>query len=523
MLETIQQNFDQIQFQNIQQKDCNCQYNMPKINLEKKETNLNYSQEQLCPPIAVLNSQFYLLKKIGAGSSGAVYLSYSKDDPKRNLYAIKILPQTEINSDFMNSCEVNYLSKINHKNILKIHSHGIGKLQLQNGFCQQVYYIIMDYLNHGSLLAQINNNIGLGEDYSRLLFAQLLDGLEAIHNSNLVHRDIKLDNIMISGDDYTLKYIDFGFATEKSNGFLTTFLGTPNYAAPELHLKQPYLGVSEDIFSLGVTLFILVTGHLPFLLPLPNDILYRHIFCVDYINYWRKRNIKVSPSFMELFDNLVAFDPSQRPSISEIRQSKWMKEINWGLKDQLRNELIRREQNQLNINQRLMMVNNKERNGENLNMNNKNEKARNVDEILAKIKERKKIEVVNDIKKQLFPTNLNNNLKIEKEEKCYELDIKTTNSTSNNLKGFIQINANIKNMNSLMLILKSFLKNEGFNITKRDLVNSKLEISNGEVDVLLFFEKMYKIIKISFSIINGNKDDFINFKKLMKKFNIKEE
>ena len=117
MLETIQQNFDQIQFQNNQQKDCNCQYNMPKINLEKKETNLNSSQEQLCPPIAVLNSQFYLLKKIGAGSSGAVYLSYSKDDPKRNLYAIKILPQTEINSDFMNSCEVNYLSKINHKNI----------------------------------------------------------------------------------------------------------------------------------------------------------------------------------------------------------------------------------------------------------------------------------------------------------------------------------------------------------------------------------------------------------------------
>ncbi len=200
-----------------------------------------------------------------------------------------------------------------------------------------------------------------------------------------------------------------------------------------------------------------------------------------------------------------------------------MKEINWGLKDQLRNELIRREQNHINQNQRLMMTNNKERNGDNLNMNNKNEKAKNVDEILAKIKERKKIEVVNDIKKQLFPTNLNNNLKIEKEKKYDELDIKTTNSTSNNLKGFIQINANIKNMNSLMLILKSFLKNEGFNITKRDLVNSKLEISNGEVDVLLFFEKMYKIIKISFSIINGNKDDFINFKKLMKKFNIKEE
>ena len=170
-----------------------------------------------------------------------------------------------------------------------------------------------------------------------------------------------------------------------------------------------------------------------------------------------------------------------------------------------------------------MMVNNKEGNGENLNMNNKNEKARNVDEILAKIKERKKIEVVNDIKKQLFPTNLNNNTLIETKEKIDEKSIKAMNSTSNNLTGFIQINVNIKNMNSLMIILKNFLKNEGFNITKRDLVNSKLEISNGEVDVLLLFEKMYKLIKISFSIINGNKDDFVNFKKIMKKFNIKEE
>ena len=262
---------------------------------------------------------------------------------------------------------------------------------------------------------------------------------------------------MLSGDDYTLKFIDFGFATEKSNGYLTTFLGTPNYAAPELHLKQPYLGVSEDIFSLGVTLFILVSGHLPFLLPVPNDILYRHIFCVDYINYWRKRNIKVSPSFMELFDNLVAFDPAQRPSISEIRQSKWMKEINLGLKDQLKNEFIRREklreQNQMNQNLKMMMINNKEKN-----QNNNNEKDKNLDDILAKIRERKKIEVVNDIKKQLFPNSLNNNKKIEGEEKLDEKSIKNLNNINSNLKGFIQINANIKNLNSLMLVLKNFFK-----------------------------------------------------------------
>ena len=93
---------------------------------------------------------------------------------------------------------------------------------------------------------------------------------------------------------------------------------------------------------------------------------------------------------------------------------------------------------------------------------------------------------------------------------------------NNNLTGFIHINANVKNMNSLMTSLKGFFKNEGYNLTKKDLINSKMEISNGEIDIGITFEKMYKVIKISFFVINGSKEDFVNFKKIMKKINIKE-
>ena len=228
---------------------------------------------------------------------------------------------------------------------------------------------------------------------------------------------------------------------------------------------------------------------------------------------------------MELFDNLVAFDPSQRPSISEIRKSKWMQEINWELKDQLKNELNRREK----IHEKNRMLNNmnanKEIKGNNGNCNNKCDKVKNVDDILAKIKERKKIEVVNDIKKQLFPTNFNNNEKIEKNnsiENKNETNLLQNNKLNNNLTGFIHINANVKNMNSLMTSLKGFFKNEGYNLTKKDLINSKMEISNGEIDIGITFEKMYKVIKISFFVINGSKEDFVNFKKIMKKINIKE-
>ena len=94
--------------------------------------------------------------------------------------------------------------------------------------------------------------IGFGENFGRLIFSQLLDGLEAMHNLNICHRDIKLNNILIGENDYILKYVDFGMGTEQQ-GLLHKFLGTPNYAAPELHLKRPYYGKSEDIFSLGIT------------------------------------------------------------------------------------------------------------------------------------------------------------------------------------------------------------------------------------------------------------------------------
>ena len=479
--------------------------------------------------IGILNNQFYLIKNIGKGSTGSVFLSYSIHEKK--YYAIKIIDKEDPSGNFINNCEVNFLEKMNHKNILKVYGHGLGLLRTSFGLSQQVYYIIMDYLDHGSLLSQINGNIGFGEDFGRLILAQLLDGLEAIHDSNIVHRDIKLENIMISGNDYTLKYVDFGFATEKSKGYLSTFLGTPNYAAPELHLKQPYLGVYEDIFSLGVTLFIVVTGHLPFLLPLPDDPLYHHIFCVDYVNYWRNRKVKVSPSFMELFDNLIAFDPTQRPSISEIRKSKWMQEINWNLLPSLKQEFLRREEilKQKNVNNEHKMIPNNNNNINNNNIKNENtnkkdNNMKNIDEMLFKIMEEKKKEVVNNIKKQLFlmnnqkEQNINNNNNLNQNDNHI---INNNINKTNNLQGFIKNKINTKNMNSILVLLRQYFKNEGYNITKKDLDNLKLEISNGEIDVLLSFEKMSKELKIIFTIINGNKDDFLNFKKIMKKLNIK--
>ena len=463
----------------------------------------------------ILNSDFCLIKNIGSGSSGSVYLAYSIYDKniQKSLYAIKILDKLEQNDNIIKSYEKKFLEKINHKNILKIYSHGKGILQTSSGLMRQVYYIVMDYLNHGSLLTQIGDNMGFGEDFGRLIFAQLLDGLEAIHNSGAVHLDIKLENIMLSGDDYTLKYIDFGFS-EQNSYILTTYLGTPNYAAPELHLRRPYIGNYADIFSLGVTLFITVTGYLPFTLPKPNDPLYKYIFDIDYLSYWKKRCIKVSPTFMELFDNLIAFDPTQRPSISEIRNSKWMKEINWELFPLLKQEFIKREeiykQKLVFGIEKLMKISI----GNKINIDNdmNNDIIINkVDQILLKIREEKKFDVVNDIKKQLF----------QKYDICNhnaeEPDIVNKFNETNYNQDFIKIKYNLK-VNSIMVLLKQFLRKEGFTLISKDLVFLNMKLSNGEIDVILTFEKSSRYVKIYFSVENGNEDEFSNFKKLMRKF-----
>ena len=195
-----------------------------------------------------------------------------------------------------------------------------------------------------------------------------------------------------------------------------------------------------------------------------------------------------------------------------------MKEINWELLPLLKQEFMKREEI---INNRIKDSKNKMIQLANKINNNNNI---NVDEILLKIKEEKKIELVNDIKQKLFnmtgtkEKNLNKNASnnIKKNEnsdnKIYKIEKNV---------GFIFIKNNFSRIRALMILLKNFFKKEGYNETKKDLDNLQMEISNGEIDIVLVFERMNKDIKINYYLENGNKKDLINFKKIMKKIHLK--
>ena len=461
-----------------------------------KNNNSNNNQLLLIQePKSILDSKFYLIKKIGEGSSGKVYLGIHKDDlnyqnDNAKYYSIKIMNTEKIDLNIFKN-EIELLEKINHKNILKIFAYGYGpKISLdktKNKQPKEFYYIVMEYLMHGELFKYIanvvvNENIGFGENFGRLIFSQLLDGLEAMHNLNICHRDIKLNNILIGENDYILKYVDFGMATE-NRGKSQSFLGTPNYAAPELLLKYPYYGKSEDIFSLGITLFVLVTGRLPFKLALPNDNLYKYIAKGDYVQFWKnKKSMDLSPSFMELFNNMIAFDFTQRPSISEIRQSTWMKEINWELMPLLKQEFISREE-KININELYRA------------------------KIIDKTQFIKGVFQENKLK--------NNNINNTSSENTIEEGNEDCNDDYAN-GGKIKLKSKSKNLRQHIINIRRFLKKEGYLKFRGDIQKFELDVTNGEIDIFLNLQKCKPgYIILNYSQKNGTFQTFEKFKKLL--------
>jgi len=444
-------------------------YEKSQSNSTNEETsNKNYNNQfsQVNEIKAILDSEFYLIRKISKSSSGKVYLGIHKDSLKEQsddiiYYSVKIINKEKIDLNIFKN-EIELLKKINHKNVCKIFTYGYGpKISLKetkNKQPKEYYYIVMEYSEHGELLKYITNienneNIGFGENFGKLIFSQLLDGLEAIHNLNICHRDIKLNNIMLGENDYTIKFSNFWMTTE-NQGKLQDLLETSYYIAPEILLRRPYYGKSADIFSLGIVLFILVTGKLPFKMALPNDNLYKYIALGDYVEFWKRKNINISPSFMELFDNMVAYDYTQRPSISEIRQSNWMKEINYELIALLKQEFILRNE-KLNYNKSFKSKKITEKNYTNKFCSNKD-----------------KININKYMVKDSFIIN---------KDKEYNNKDKTD--------GNIIIKTNNNNLYNLLYKIKKYLKKEGYVKFGGNTLKHEHNATNGDIDVFLHLQK----------------------------------
>lgn len=164
----------------------------------------------------------------------------------------------------------------------------------------------------------------MGEDAGRFFLHQMLDSVEFMHTRRVVHRDLKLENILID-DNLNLKLADFGFACYKNIDALKSYRGTMTYMAPEIKEGKQYKGTNVDMFSIGVILFIIVQGIFPFKEARKEEYFYNLLLEGKTDLYFQKVNgTGLSDDFKDLILKFFSYEGDMRPTIEQIRAHPWM-------------------------------------------------------------------------------------------------------------------------------------------------------------------------------------------------------
>ncbi len=209
----------------------------------------------------ILGNRYVILEKIGIGGMSEVYKAVDQT-LKRNV-AIKVLKdQFSEDTDFLRnfSVEAQAAAGLNHPNIINIYDVGMDQI---NG--KEIHYIVMEYIDGETLKSIIQKKAPLSMKQIKDYGIQISKALEIAHHNNIVHRDIKPQNIMITKDNQ-VKVTDFGIAKVASSStiaYTSTVLGTVHYISPE-QAKGKYVNKQSDIYALGVVLYEMATGQVPY-------------------------------------------------------------------------------------------------------------------------------------------------------------------------------------------------------------------------------------------------------------------
>lgn len=310
----------------------------------------------------LLDKDFIIIEKKGNGGTAKVFIVKEKETG--SIYAAKVLKDSSLNEKKRISIEKIFNNEINILNQLKEKTNnsyitnfiksGSGEVIRKNKPISKNKYLILEYAQKGCLLDYIVlPKVGLPEKYSKLVFSKILKGIKSCHDANVYHRDIKLDNILLD-ENFNPKISDFGFGKLNQKKAIEP-VGTLKYAAPEVLSNRLYDCSKIDIFSLGVTLFYLVNNATGFSKAEKNDEFYQLIMKESFESYWEslnlnKKGINLSEDFKKLYFKMVSFKPQNRPSIEEILDSEWMKEIKElneekiiELENEIKEEFLKRE------------------------------------------------------------------------------------------------------------------------------------------------------------------------------------
>ncbi|XP_071177071.1 serine/threonine-protein kinase SIK2-like isoform X1 [Mytilus edulis] len=253
---------------------------------------------------------FYDIEKtIGKGNFAVVKLGRHRIT--KSEVAIKIIDKTQLNEDNLTKVyrEVQILKMVNHQNIIKLYQ----VMETKN-----MLYLVSEYAPNGEIFDFIAQHGRLSERDARKKFWQIILAVDYCHTRHVVHRDLKAENLLLDAN-MNIKIADFGFGNfYKKNEHLSTWCGSPPYAAPEVFEGKKYLGPQIDIWSLGVVLYVLVCGALPFdgqSLQILRDRVLSGRFRIPYF---------MTTDCENLIRRMLVLDPNKRFSINQIKKHKWM-------------------------------------------------------------------------------------------------------------------------------------------------------------------------------------------------------
>ncbi|XP_032908422.1 serine/threonine-protein kinase SIK1 [Catharus ustulatus] len=253
---------------------------------------------------------FYDIERtLGKGNFAVVKLARHR--VTKTQVAIKIIDKTRLDPSNLEKIyrEVQIMKLLNHPHIIKLY---------QVMETKDMLYIVTEFAKNGEMFDHLTSNGHLSESEARKKFWQILSAVEYCHSHHIVHRDLKTENLLLDAN-MNIKLADFGFGNfYKSGEPLSTWCGSPPYAAPEVFEGKEYEGPHLDIWSLGVVLYVLVCGSLPFdgpNLPTLRQRVLEGRFRIPYF---------MSEDCETLIRRMLVVDPTKRITISQIKQHKWM-------------------------------------------------------------------------------------------------------------------------------------------------------------------------------------------------------
>ena len=287
-----------------------------------------------------IGNSYNIIRKITEGGFGKIYLV--KDNELNKEYVAKTFSENDKSFDNEVTILKIFAEEKKCQNIVEFIDSGNDDVEIEDEGKEKRNYIILKYYEKGNLLKYVPIG-GFDENFVKVIFKNILEIIDKIHNINICHLDLKLQNILLD-NDYNIIIADFGLSkqiNDQNKGIFTQSQGTRSHMPPQMFLKKRrFKGDKYDIFSLGIILYRLLNGKTCFNEASPDNYNYNQLIKKED-NYFEKIELlfplKCSDKFKKLFVRMVAYDENERPSIKEIINDDWLNEINVFTDEERRN------------------------------------------------------------------------------------------------------------------------------------------------------------------------------------------